>query len=227
MPNHTYTEVRLQGDLPIMDAVYSELKTMTGLPGSERKGFLKEFIGDPGTMSDTSGLDDLIDLQDHPVTEISRTMPHWYEQRLKYWGTKWDVYHIRDVHTDIVAAHAGFAASRIVTCKWETAWSPCIPAMLLFSAKYGIDVQLKYLDEGLYYAGHATIINGEINHGKDYDGDDVYRGIYEVFGKDHFIGLMYDLQIEYLQSIMKLIKRFADRETVKLLKQHIKTEMAA
>jgi hypothetical protein len=222
MPNHTYTQVHLQGSLPIMDTIYSNLSDYaTDEPGNSKRGFLAECIGDPADRS----ADDNQEAQ-HPVLKEAG-MPRWYEDRLQGWGTKWDVYHIRDVQTDIVAAHAGFDASRIVTCKWDTAWSPCIPAMLKLSAKYDIDVQLKYLDEGLFYCGQATIIKGETNLIKDYEGEDVYRGVYEVFGKDHFLGLMYEMDIEYLKSILKLAKKFADKQTINKLKQHIKSEMAA
>lgn len=202
-----------------MDAVYAKLSELAADTryNDKKPGFLAEFIGDPAENLPA----------DTEITILNVGMPRWYRNRLDSWGTKWDVYHLQDVQTEIVAEHAGFDASRIVTCKWDTAWSPCIPAMLKLSAKYDIDVQLKYLDEGLFYCGQTTIIKGETNLIKDYEGEDVYRGVYEVFGKDYFLDLMYEMDIEYLKSILKLAKKFADKQTIHKLKQHIKSEMTA
>jgi hypothetical protein len=206
MPNHTYTEVTIQGSHPTIDAFHGKLTALADPKSEDNKGFLTEFLGDPADKYDPAD---------------------WYDARIQHWGSKWDVYDIRNVSIDSVAEHAGFEASRIVKCHWHSAWSPPIPALCSLSSKYNVDIHIKYLDEGLFYAGQTTIFKGEPNLVQDYDGEDVYRGVYEVFGKKFFTEMMYEMDTEYLKSILKLCKQFADKQTISKLKQIIKAQAAA
>jgi hypothetical protein len=177
MPNHTETKVRIQGAPHIIDAMYGKLKSLVGDNGHNNNiGFLEQFIGDPSR--------NLGEVERNLKSENG--MPNWYAERLNHWGTKWDVYHVQDVQVDFLPQHAGFEELRVLTCLWNTAWSPCIPAMVTLSRKFNVDITLEYIDEGLFFVGRTTIINGEINLEQDYDGKDVYRGMYELFGREHY-----------------------------------------
>ena len=193
MPNHTETKVRIQGEPHIVDAMYGKLKSLVGDNGhADNIGFLEEFIGDPCR--------NLSDLEKEWKDENG--MPRWYGERLNHWGTKWDVYHVKNVKVDFLPAHAGFDEARVLTCLWDTAWSPCIPAMVTLSRKFNVDITLEYIDEGLFFVGRTTIINGEINLVQDYDGQDVYRGMYELFGSEHFFDWLEGIK-EYIDDDFK------------------------
>lgn len=196
----------MQGKPHIIDAFYGKLNALASKDDDSNKGFLTEFLGDPADKYDPD---------------------EWYGARIQHWGSKWDVYDIRNVSVDSVPETAGFEASRIVRCHWHSAWSPPIPAMLALSRKYDVDITLKYLDEGLFYVGQTTVIAGEINKETNYDGENVYRGVYEVFGKKFFFELCHEMDREYLGKIYKLSKDFADRATrakLKVLAQPAKSK---
>lgn len=175
MPNHTETKVRIQGASPTIDAMFGKLKELSETPTAD-KGFLEQFIGDPA-----KGLSD----EEHNEKE-ENGMPKWYAARLNAWGTKWDVYDISNVEVEFVPEHAGFEKSSILKCVWNTAWSPCVPALKELSRRYNVDIVIEYVDEGLFFVGRTTIMHGEINLVQDYSGKDVYRGMYELFGSNHF-----------------------------------------
>ncbi len=165
MPNNTYTEVRLQGPTPIIDKMGELLKAIA-TNHSKHPGFLKTFVGDPN---------------ENYAKELN-------SRRVQAWGTKWDVYYVRDVHTQMVPEHAGFAADSILTCKWHTAWNPCIQALIELSKDHKVDSTIRYLDECYMYAGITTIINGHIN--KEYictREEDMNKAIYSIFGEDAWV----------------------------------------
>jgi hypothetical protein len=177
MPNHTETKVRIQGAPPVIDAMFNKLEELSNTPGNSKDtGFLEQFIGDPANEMSES---------EKNIKGI-HGMPKWYSARLNAWGTKWDIYDISNVERQFVPEYAGFEKSSVLTCVWNTAWSPCVPALEELSRRYDVDIVIEYVDEGLFFVGRTTIMNGEINLVQDYSGKDVYRGMYELFGAEHF-----------------------------------------
>lgn len=199
MPNHTYTEVRIQGQPFVIDAFASHLSDLASDDNETNTGFLELFLGDPAK----GGHED------------------WYNLRINEWGTKWDVYRISDVKTDYIPFTAGFMASRIVTCKWASAWSPPIPALLKLSKKYDVDIIARYADEFLNYVGQHTIIDGEENKVLHYEEDDVYRGVFEVFGPDHLLDVVAHENPEWQKHVYKMARKFADKHTLSRLKKQM------
>lgn len=202
MPNHTYTQVRIEGKPAILDAFYGKLKSLADDASEENFSFLTEFLGDPA--------------------DDERHLENWYNARLITWGTKWDVYQVSDVQIKTLDAVAGFPTTRELKCIWHTAWSPPIKAMLLLSKKFDVDVQLKYIDEGLGYVGETTIINGDINKERVCESDEVYRGLYEIFGVEHFMSIMEEMDIDYLQHIYIMSTEFASEDVQHKLEKLIK-----
>ena len=177
MPNHTETKVRIQGAPPVIDDMFNKLEELSILPlDGMDKGFLEHFIGDPANGMSES---------ERNIKEANG-MPKWYAARLNAWGTKWDIYKISNVERQFVPEYAGFEKSSVLTCVWHTAWSPCVPALQELSRRYDVDIVIEYIDEGLFFVGRTTIMKGEINLVQDYSGKDVYRGMYELFGAEHF-----------------------------------------
>lgn len=214
MPNNTETRVRIQGDFLQIDMMYSKLKSLEEAKTLEEQkvGFLEQFIGDPVSP-----------LSDFEKQELMPPMgmPRWYEKRIEHWGTKWDVYNIRDVKVKTIPEAGGFPESSILTCAWHTAWSPCIPAMVELSKQLNVDIVLEYIDEGLFFVGRTTIINGKVNLEQDYDGNDVYRGMYELFGKDFYFdwikGFEEDVDNDFKDDIFENAKEYLDKEDLSKL----------
>jgi len=210
MPNNTDTRVSIEGPLYIIDAMTTKLKECTKHNGTTKEiGFLETFVGDPANKL----------LEEDRNKKDADGMPYWYESRINGWGTKWDVYHVSLVERKFFPAHAGFDAYAQVTCVWNTAWSPCMPAMRTLSRLYDLIIKLDYVDEGLFYVGHTTIINGKDNLVRDYSGKDVYQGIYELFGSERFFEFFQESLYEpdYSEEILEAAKKFVTEPHYKKL----------
>lgn len=214
MPNNTETRVRIQGDCQQIDMMYSKLKDLEEAKTLEKQqvGFLEQFIGDSvSTMSDSE--------KTELVSPIG--MPRWYAKRIEHWGTKWDVYNIKNVKVKTIPEAGGFPESSVLTCVWHTAWTPCIPAIVELSKQLNVDIVLEYLDEGLFFVGRTTIIDGKINLEQDYDGNDVYRGMYELFGKDFYFdwvkGFAELVDNDFKDDVFEKAKEYLDTENLSKL----------
>lgn len=219
MPNNVYTEVKIQGEPYLIDAMYGKLRQIEDPKAKEGFGFLETFVGDP-----TKGMTD----EQKSAQVVSEGFPvkmsRWYRDRLEAWGTKWDIYDVTVQSVDFVPTHGGFEASRILKCTWHTAWSPCVEALLTMSNAHNVDFQIRYIDECLNYVGTCTIIDGEVNKEANYESEDVYQGLYEVFGADHLISYCECMEPDYVKtSVLKQAKQFADKKTLKRLKEIIKS----
>jgi hypothetical protein len=100
---------------------------------------------------------------------------NWYDWRIANWGTKWNVG--KDVDIDNLSECN-------ITLSFATAWSPPIPVVEALSRKYPeIEVTLRYIETGCWFAGTVFGANGVINY---HPADDV-----RAFGKD-FFGMEFD-----------------------------------
>lgn len=77
----------------------------------------------------------------------------WYNWRLAYWGTKWDV--------DVVDLEV---TDNTVRLSCDTAWSPATEFWVALSKQYlSATIEVQYLEEGMNFAGWQTIRNGELD----------------------------------------------------------------
>ena len=167
----------------------------------------------------------------HPQGFLETFVPYTKQQfsgNTEAWGTKWDVYEVRDVAISVQHKFHGFEAETTLTCKWHTAWSPCIEAMHTLSNLYGVSVKLTYIDEGGFYVGTTTIMDGATNYEESYSGDDVPEGMYKLFGAD--AGLQeFELYVPDMEDPEQVLEdmTYVDQNARKRAKRRIKKHLAA
>lgn len=165
MPNNTYTEVLIQGLEPEIKLIGNRLQILENDPG-DRDGFLTSFLGDPA--EGCSKLESPNDI------------------RIEEWGSKWDVYNVRNVvYCEIPESQRNeFTYHGEVECIWDSAWSPPVRGLQELSKKHGLTIQIKYEDEGMFYVGMLKLINGKQVFDQHYEDVRVIEGLYQVFGID-------------------------------------------
>lgn len=75
--------------------------------------------------------------------------PSWYEWSTRNWGTKWDAYETRWAKPAL--------GGRLQEIRFQTAWSPPLPALAAMCASLGISCSCSYIDEGGGFSDYATI----------------------------------------------------------------------
>lgn len=76
----------------------------------------------------------------------------WYDWAVRNWGTKWDIVEDKIVPNKLNAVF------------FDTAWSPPIEAMTYLSKMFPeMTITLDYCELGNFFAGCATIKNGEVD----------------------------------------------------------------
>lgn len=165
MPNNTYTEVIIQGLEPEIKLIANRLQILENDP-QDRDGFLTSFLGDPA--------------------EGCSTLESPNDIRVEKWGSKWDVYNVRNVvYTEIPEAERNeFSYHGEVECIWESAYSPPVRGLKQLSKKHGLTIQISYEDEGMFYVGMLKFIAGNQVFDKHFEQNRVIEGLYQVFGID-------------------------------------------
>ena len=105
--------------------------------------------------------------KDPSVEEMSFAGNNWYDWNVRNWGTKWDV-SVSDEEkyreTELIEEGEGFLSYR-----FNTAWSPPIPAITKLSEQYpNLEFNLSY-EEETGWGGETELKNGFITDNEDYD----------------------------------------------------------
>lgn len=68
----------------------------------------------------------------------------WYDWRHEFWGTKWDICYPEDAETNPAGT---------VSLRFDTAWSPPIPAYRALQEK-GFKIDAEFTEEGRFFVGY-------------------------------------------------------------------------
>ena len=105
--------------------------------------------------------------KDPSVEEMSFAGNNWYDWNVRNWGTKWDV-SVSDEEkyreTELTEEGEGFLSYR-----FNTAWSPPIPAITKLSEQYpNLEFNLSY-EEETGWGGETELKNGFITDNEEYE----------------------------------------------------------
>ena len=146
MPNHCYQTVSLRGNIDVIHHLYDALQ----------EG--KRFCDVVSPMPLRTYLLPHIDETEKYGFETKT--PAWYNWRLKFWGTKWDVCDV-EVVDEIKMTDYQITSENIdkdveveawFTFKCWTAWGPPIPIWKKLH-DMGVQVRAYYEDEGMDFQG--------------------------------------------------------------------------
>ena len=128
MPNWCFNEVEIKGTKKAIEKVAKLMKQV------EETGDFFELV--------------------YPTPDgIGDRYPHWYDWRVKYWGTKWDI----DTES------LGFTVNQTsVTMSFDSAWSPPVEFFAKFSEIFKVTVEIRFLEEGRDFAGCCICKAGKI-----------------------------------------------------------------
>lgn len=104
----------------------------------------------------------------------------WYQWRIDHWGVKWDIDgdDTSPYSFDSISATYGF----------QTPWGPPIELIQNITEDFpGITFSLAYYEEGMQFAGHIKILNGETIHDENHRGKDFAQFVADYFGDDYFL----------------------------------------
>lgn len=133
MPNWCANSVKFTGPTARIQELYEVAKT-----SSLSQGLLSAILPEPEEHVDTG----------------SNIFPGWYNWRVNYWGTKWDVecdsYELVD-HGD---------GTSTLEVEFDSAWSPPIAALEVANSQ-GLEVEALYHEPGMCFAGMYTSKYGD------------------------------------------------------------------
>ena len=130
-------------------------------------------------------------LKERGITYEDYKKGDWYEHNRSRFGTKWDPSTANFWINDLVEDTGDGEAE--LTINITTAWSPCIPFLILLSEKYGVDVEVQSEEEGDFFYLTCNISNGIVTHYEDYPYDE---GVYKC-DNSHFWDSVVPNAIEY------------------------------
>ena len=142
MPNHCFNDLIIAGNEEDVQAFAALL-------------FDVEHNGDP-IPEPFSLLDTFVPIPD----DVAATTNGWYEWSIRNRGTKWPEYNKRVVEV----------SDRKIRLRFDTAWAPPGPALVLISEKFPrLDFVLAYSEEGVGFAGVEHRRAGEYRGGVEFD----------------------------------------------------------
>ena len=96
---------------------------------------------------------------------------NWYEWNIRNWGTKWDVpVNDNDNYSDTqLVEHKSEGEDQWLIYKFDTAWSPPVPAMQKLSKLVPNCVVTLSYEEEQGWGGEIEFVRGEITAESDYD----------------------------------------------------------
>jgi len=122
-------------------------------------------------------------MPDEPIVENKeyKSMPDWYNWRVKNWGTKWNS---SDNVTLEGLEHNNEKLEDIEAYYFQTAWSPAIGVIEKLAEITGESFILYYSEEGIGFFGKTIITptsteDTELSHDEDAKGVDPKSDIYE------------------------------------------------
>jgi len=141
MPNHCYQTVIVGGPRDVVQYLHRNLSDHDRFCDVVSPMPLRTYLMPEIDESETYG--------------FKATTPAWYNWRLKFWGTKWDVCEV-----EMIESHSTLFREKEIhgfTFKCWTAWGPPIPIWKKLH-NMGVSVHATYQDEGGMFEGEY--ING-------------------------------------------------------------------
>lgn len=115
-----------------------------------------------------------------PMPKEYETDERWYDWRIQNWGVKWDIDgdDSQPYNYDSVTAEYSF----------QTPWGPPIELFENITKNFpGITFSLAYYEEGMQFAGHIKILDGEVIHKESHEGKAFAQFVYDYFGDDFYL----------------------------------------
>jgi hypothetical protein len=139
MPNWCENEVWITGNADELSQLFTEA-SKTHIEYSESEHPIK-FL-----------MDNLV-----PMPEGYRDDSRWYDWSIENWGTKWDLNQEYD-ETQVYYTQGDSEGG----LNYMTAWSPNRQFWQTLSKRFpSLRIDLRYIEEGMFYMGHEIIQNGE------------------------------------------------------------------
>lgn len=184
MPNWCNNFVRINGNPKSVSLIKMKVDEIRHYEHDSEGNVIKE--GD-NLFSTLVGLG----LKEAGMTLTQYNEGGWYEHNRSRFGTKWDPTTAKFWVDDFVKDD-GDGNSEIVM-NITTAWSPCIPFLILLSEKYAVNIEVQSEEEGESIYLTCTISNGKVTHYEDYPYDE---GVYKC-DNSHFWDSVVPNAIEY------------------------------
>lgn len=160
MPNWCNNTLRLSGSPKALADFESKYNSRQSFCSKEepaiepvKVGLLTAFLPTPKELMDESAGPPSASSTSADYLVAKYGCRDWYEWRIKYWGTKWDV-----MGSGELFGHQ----SGTLFAAFESAWSPPIPGILAISKMFpDVQFDLCYEEPGCNFEGQFVALGGE------------------------------------------------------------------
>jgi hypothetical protein len=175
MPNWATNIVNINGDSAILDEIANKLSTPyetrhahpTGgetEPTQVTGDFLMWNIIRPDdldtyfTVPQKPNLGDSLEESMQNAMRELHESNHWYPWNTRNWGTKWEIGSAEVTKTD-----------NSLVYRFDSAWTPPVEAVAELAKQYPqVSISIKFIEEGMGFAGEVFFENGEYQSDVDY-----------------------------------------------------------
>ena len=167
MPNWCFNKVKISGSKANLKRIEKVLKRC-----KKDRIFFDRIFPIPKSLRDTETS------SRKPANESFQDMfkpgyefKNWYDWCVVNWGTKWDaeIFNM-DIKADCILIDL------------HSAWSPPVAFFKKFSEIFGVTVELRYIEDALFYIGKSILKNGNLL--LEDNRTDISRQTVEHFGFD-------------------------------------------
>jgi hypothetical protein len=150
-----------QGVLPMPEEIRNTTSPVTIMTQDEYDASVAEFNARPEEVKKRLGhARGVTQAMSDALIEKYGT-DNWYNWARQHYGTKWGAYHAEEW----TVSEDGTKA----TVRYDTAWSPATQAYLEISRTFALEFTHYFADEGGFFVGSESIVNGAVDAKTDFD----------------------------------------------------------
>lgn len=149
MPNWCMNTLTITGPSETLEKLIDEVTVQVG-KNDHPKLSLERLDATPKALLEAGDMASNVALM---VREpIEGEVDDWYTWRVRHWGTKWDI-----------EAELEYDGEDLIESRFDSAWSPPLPACLTLSKRYpDLQITLEFDEPGNDFSGVSVFGGGEL-----------------------------------------------------------------